>query len=64
VVVIPPNTTATIRLPDARMTTVSEGGRTLATGDGITALYQDGADGVVETGSGRYVFSYLYVPRG
>jgi alpha-L-rhamnosidase len=61
-VVIPPNTTATIRLPDARMTAVSEGGRTLATGDGITALHQDGADAVVEAGSGRYVFSYPYAP--
>jgi alpha-L-rhamnosidase len=62
VVVIPPNATATIRLPGAKMTRVTEGGRTLATGAGITALHQEGADTAVETGSGRYVFSYPYAP--
>jgi alpha-L-rhamnosidase len=62
VVVIPPNTAATIRLPRAQMPTVTEGGRRLATGAGITALHQDGADAVVETGSGRYEFSYPYAP--
>jgi hypothetical protein len=39
-----------------------ESRRTLATGASITALHQDGADAVVETGSGRYVFSYPYAP--
>jgi alpha-L-rhamnosidase len=63
VVVVPPNTTATIRLPDSQIPTVAESGRPLATGTGITGVRQDGASAVVEAGSGRYVFSYPYTMR-
>ncbi|MDB6041714.1 MAG: alpha-L-rhamnosidase [Gammaproteobacteria bacterium] len=63
VVVVPPNTTATIRLPDSQITAVSESDRPLATGTGITGVRQDGASTVVETGSGRYAFSYPYNMR-
>jgi alpha-L-rhamnosidase len=58
VVEIPPNTTATIRLPGARLAGVTEGGRALASGDGITASRQDGPDVVVDAGSGSYRFAY------
>jgi alpha-L-rhamnosidase len=54
---VPPNTTATVRLPDARVAGVTESGRALTTGDGITALRQDGESVVVEVGSGRYSFA-------
>jgi len=55
---IPPNTTATVRLPGALRAEVTESGRALAVGDGITSSRQDGADVVVEAGSGLYRFAY------
>jgi alpha-L-rhamnosidase len=55
---IPPNTTATVRLPGALRAEVAESGRALAAGDGITSSRQDGADVVVEAGSGLYRFAY------
>ena len=58
VVEVPANTTATIRLPKARLAEVTEGGRTLAAADGVTASRQDGPDVVVEAGSGTYRFAY------
>ena len=44
--------------PGARLAEVTEGGRALAAGDGITSPRQDGPDVVVEAGSGLYRFSY------
>jgi alpha-L-rhamnosidase len=55
---VPPNTQATVRLPKAVLADVSEGGRPLADGNGITAHRQDAGSVVVETGSGRYRFAY------
>ena len=55
---IPANTTATIRLPGARLADVTEGGRVLVIGEGITATRQDGGDVVVEASSGSYRFVY------
>ena len=55
---IPPNTTATVRLPDARLAQVTEGRRPLAAGDGITSWRQDGSAVVVEAGSGLYRFAH------
>jgi len=37
---------------------VTEGGKALGAGDGITANRQDGSAVVVETGSGVYRFAY------
>jgi alpha-L-rhamnosidase len=54
---IPANTTATIRLPGSRLADVTEGGRPLASGNGIAASRQDGPDVVIETGSGQYRFA-------
>ena len=59
---IPPNARATIRLPGARLASVSESGKPLAEGNGITTRRQDGDAVVAETGSGRYQFAYE-VPR-
>ena len=54
---VPPNTWATVRLPQARLGDVSESGKPLG-GDGIRDRRQDGDVAVLEVGSGRYQFSY------
>jgi alpha-L-rhamnosidase len=56
IVDVPPNTTATVRLPGATLGSVTEGGKAIAGVDGITGSKQDGADAVIEVGSGHYVF--------
>ena len=61
VVEVPANTTATIRLPGARLADVTEGGQALTAATGLTAPRQDGPDVVVEAGSGLYRFSYAPV---
>jgi len=58
IVTVPPNTHATVRLPGATAASVTEGGKALGTGDGITASSQDGSAVIVETGSGVYRFAY------
>ncbi len=55
---IPPNTTATVRLPSARLADVTEGGKVLAAGNGIATAGQDGEVVVMDVGSGRYSFAY------
>jgi alpha-L-rhamnosidase len=55
---VPPNTHATVRLPDAGLGTVEEGGVPLSEAVGVTSAAQDGDDVVVETGSGEYRFVY------
>jgi alpha-L-rhamnosidase len=55
---VPPNAKATVRLPRARVSSVS--GKPLVTGDGITGIHQDEAAAVVEIGSGRYDFAYSF----
>jgi len=57
-VVVPANTTATVRLPGAQLAGVTEEGRALAAGNGITATRQEGDRAVVEVGSGTYRFAY------
>ena len=57
-VVIPANSSATVRLPRTSPSAVTEGGHALASGSGITAVTAQGSDTLVEVGSGRYVFSY------
>jgi alpha-L-rhamnosidase len=55
---VPPNTTATVRLPGAQVAGVTESGRPVATGNGITGLRQDGDTVVVDVGSGEYSFAF------
>ena len=55
---IPSNTSATIRLPGARLADVKEGGLALSAAPGLASPRQDGPDVVVEAGSGLYRFAY------
>jgi alpha-L-rhamnosidase len=55
---IPSNTTATIRLPGARLADVKEGGMALSAAAGLASPRQDGPDVVVDAGSGLYRFAY------
>jgi len=55
---IPPNTRATVRLPHARLDTVTEGGRAVAAAEGAGSPRQDGDAVIVEVGSGAYRFAY------
>lgn len=57
-VTIPANTQATVRLPDALLDAVTEGGQTLAEAEGISASQQEGDDVVLRVGAGAYVFAY------
>ena len=64
-VTVPPNTTATLRLPAAVLAQVNEGRRPLPSdlkSAGIHAARQDGESGGVtlEVGSGAYHFTYPY----
>lgn len=59
---VPPNATASVRIPAARAAGVSESGRPLAAGAGILAHRQDGDAVVVEVGSGRYAFVSTMTP--
>ena len=53
---IPVNTRATVRLPKTALVKVTESGKPLVTGAGITDVRQDGDTVVAEVGSGRFVF--------
>ena len=57
---VPPNTNATVRLPKAQLANLSESGKPLAEGNGITGRRQDGDVAVVEIGSGQYHFAYVW----
>ncbi len=54
---VPPNVTATVRLPGAIVDRVTEEGRPLAVGNGITGVRQDRDAVIVEVGAGRYQFA-------
>ena len=57
---VPPNTRATVRLPKAELGGVTESGKALADGNGVTGRRQDGSVAVVEVGSGQYRFAYAW----
>ena len=57
-VIIPPNTTATVRLPSAILETVLESGSKIQSGLDIFSITQDGENVTLEVGSGSYVFEY------
>jgi alpha-L-rhamnosidase len=54
---VPPNVKATVRLPNSAVERVTESGRALAQGNGITGVRQDKDAVIVEVGSGRYQFA-------
>ncbi|HUT28171.1 MAG TPA: alpha-L-rhamnosidase C-terminal domain-containing protein [Sedimentisphaerales bacterium] len=55
---IPPNTMGTVKLPSAKLSDVTEGGKPLSEAGGIHILqtYQEGNTAFIPIGSGRYVF--------
>jgi len=55
---VPPNTRASVRLPHAFLSGVTEGGQALSGSTGVTASRQDGDSVIVEIGSGAYRFAY------
>ncbi len=57
-VTIPPNTSATVRLPDARADQVTEGDTALAAAAGVHHVQQAGSATVFDLGSGQYRFEY------
>jgi alpha-L-rhamnosidase len=62
-VCVPPNTTATLRLPGASVSEVDEGGEPLERAEGVTEIRSQEADLNLELCSGRYVFRYPYSPQ-
>lgn len=58
IVRVPPNTRATVRLPGATLTEVTEGTRPVASAAGIASASQSGNVVVVAVGSGEYTCSY------
>jgi alpha-L-rhamnosidase len=57
---VPANTTATVRLPNAKLEEVSEGGKPLAGRADISRAQQTGDAVVLDVGSGEYVFRSGY----
>jgi alpha-L-rhamnosidase len=55
---VPPNTTATVRLPNAKLTNVKESGKSLENSEAIIDIHQDADAVVMSIGSGRYSFEY------
>ena len=55
---VPANTRATLRLPKAQLAGVTESGKALVDGNGITGNRQEGDVAVIEVGSGQYRFAY------
>jgi len=55
---LPANTTATVRLPRAKLEQVTESGKPLQSSPGISGLRQSDDAVVMEVGSGSYVFNY------
>lgn len=57
-VTVPANTTATIRLPHAKLEDVTEGGAALQSAEGIANAHQDADSVSMEAGSGSYAFHF------
>lgn len=55
---VPANTTATVRLPDANIDDVQEGGKPLDKVKGIVKMAQEEDTAIIDVGSGRYLFEY------
>ena len=57
-IVVPPNTTAKVILPNADLQKVKESGQVLKKGNGIHDFVQNGENVEINLGSGAYFFSY------
>lgn len=61
---VPSNTTATVRIPGAKLADVTEGGKAVAGRAEFSGARQVGDAVVVEVGSGRYGFESAYASGG
>jgi alpha-L-rhamnosidase len=59
-VLVPVNSTATVFLPHAGSSEITESGKALQEGKGITNINKDGKVVTLEIGSGQYQFNYNY----
>jgi len=55
--VVPPNTTATIYIPAAKLADVLEGGRPAIKASGVSSCLQTTDAAIFEVGSGKYNFT-------
>ncbi len=55
---VPPNTTATVYLPGARIATTKESGKPLAEASGLSGAREDGGVVLLQAASGSYRFSW------
>ena len=60
---VPPNSSATLQLPNAKLEEVTESGTRASSAAGVTRAVQQGATVVVDIGSGKYSFSYSWGMR-
>ena len=61
---VPPNTTATVRIPGAKLADVAESGKALAGRAELSRARQVGDAVVVDVGSGKYAFESSYASGG
>jgi alpha-L-rhamnosidase len=59
-VIVPPNTYATVTLPNAVLENVKEDGKEMKNIKGIKEVHQDGNEVSTELGSGKYRFRYQW----
>ncbi len=59
-IIVPPNTYATVTLPNAVLEDVQENGKEVKNAAGIKEAHQDGNAVSIELGSGKYRFSYQW----
>lgn len=60
---VPPNTTATVRVPGAKLADLTEAGQPVSTRAEFSAAKQVGDSVVLEVGSGSYAFESPYAPK-
>jgi alpha-L-rhamnosidase len=59
-IMVPANTTATVFLPQAESSQVTEGGQAVETAEGVIQVSQEQESMVVAVGSGTYAFAYPF----
>jgi alpha-L-rhamnosidase len=59
-ITVPASTTATVFLPGAEASQVTEGGQAVETAEGVIRVSQEQEATVVEVGSGTYAFAYPF----
>jgi alpha-L-rhamnosidase len=60
---VPPNSSATVQLPNAKLDDVTESGAPVSTAAGVSRAAQQDTTAIVEVGSGKYSFSYPWGAR-